>query len=224
MDAEPPLSFCYFQLWARVSPAVALAHSGLEWTGKFPAAWKELKPTTPWGALPVLETSVGVVGHELAILSHIAKKAGPAMEGADEKEQLTSLQLMSESEDIYQALGRLKNGGTPEQGAAFWTGTDATKHNRQFGLAVFLTLLERFHGAAGAGEGRFTASGISVGERTLGTTLHILILIKEDVLAGYPSLQAFYDRFTSLPATQSFITTGAAMGAPVKQYFKMTYE
>ena len=93
---------------------MALAHSGLEWTGKFANAgeggWKALKPSTPWGETPILEgvPGVGTIGHELTILQYIAKRAGPALEGADEKEWLTSMQIMSEAEDIYAKLGKLK--------------------------------------------------------------------------------------------------------------------
>ena len=101
---------------AKIAPAVALAHSGLEWTGKFANAgeggWKALKPSTPWGETPILEGVPGVaggtIGHELTILQYIAKRAGPALEGADEKEWLTSMQIMSEAEDIYSKLGKLK--------------------------------------------------------------------------------------------------------------------
>jgi glutathione S-transferase len=185
-----------------------------------------MKPTTPWGELPILDNvpGVGTIGHELTILSYIAKKAGAALEGADDKEQLTSMQLMSEAEDIYQALGRLKSGGTPEQGELFWTDADASKHNRQQGLAVYLALLEKFHGSSGAGEGKFTTSGISIGEVKLWTTMHILKMIKGDVFEPFPALAAFYARFGALPATQEFVTTGGAMGGPPKQYFKLSYD
>ena len=70
-------------------------------------------------------------------------------------------------------LLRWQNGGTEEDNAEFWSSADATKHNRDQGLAVYLTYLERFHGTSGAGEGKFTASGISVGECKLWTTLHV---------------------------------------------------
>ena len=46
----------YFPLWAKgPGPALALAHSGLEWRGAFPADWPALKPTTTWSKLPLLE-------------------------------------------------------------------------------------------------------------------------------------------------------------------------
>ena len=79
--------------------------------GKFgtayePGGWAALKPLTPWGELPILEgTPLGTIGHELQMLAFIAKKAGPALEGADEKEQMISMQLMAEAEDIYAKLG-----------------------------------------------------------------------------------------------------------------------
>ena len=252
MAAEPPLAFTYFPLWAKIAPAVALQHSGLEWVGKFGTAgeggWPALKPQTPWGELPTLEnTPLGTIGHELQILAFIAKRAGPALEGADEKEQLVSMQLMAEAEDIYAKLGKLKNGGTDEDKATFWSEVDPTKHNRDQGLGVYLNLLEKFHGAVGAPAGFFTASGISVGECKLWTTMHILKLAKPDVFEGTAALSAFYDRcgyrakfqgdfrsfavhyglifvgggqwhrFTALPATQEVITTGGGMPGELQQ-------
>lgn len=223
--AAAPLRFVYFPLFARVAPAVALAHSGLPWTGAFPnqlneGGWKALKPLTPWGELPILEnTEVGTIGHEATILAYIAKKAGPALQGADLKEQMISMQLMGEAEDIYQKLGRLKNGGTDEQKVSFWADADPTKHNRDQGLAVYLMLLEKFHAACGAPAGYFTASGITVGECKLWTLLHICQLCKENVFEGFPACAAFYERFTALPPTQELIETGGPMGGQFAQYF-----
>jgi len=40
--------------------ALALHHSGVDWEGEFPSAWKEMKSKTPFGELPVLEAPADV--------------------------------------------------------------------------------------------------------------------------------------------------------------------
>lgn len=64
--------FYYFGIFGKgPAPALALAHSGLEFEVIFPDDWQAMKPTTPWGHLPVLEVPNGdKIGHEFAILVH----------------------------------------------------------------------------------------------------------------------------------------------------------
>eukprot|EP00929_Paragymnodinium_shiwhaense_P112188 TRINITY_DN80449_c0_g1_i1.p1 TRINITY_DN80449_c0_g1~~TRINITY_DN80449_c0_g1_i1.p1 ORF type:complete len:253 (+),score=64.14 TRINITY_DN80449_c0_g1_i1:80-760(+) len=222
------VTFHYFPVFAK-GPAIALAleHSGMEWKGAFvvPADWKAMKPTTPWGELPVLEIpGVGMLGHEIAILSYVARQV-PAMSGDNDVEWSVSQQLLYEAEDIYAKLGKyqhtimVRDKCTPEELQEFWNDVDATKHNRAQGLHVYLTHLEKFYTTAGKGEGKFTASGKTIGECKLWATLHMLKMLKDDIFANYPGLKAFYDAFGALKETQSVITTGAKFPEPFKQYF-----
>jgi hypothetical protein len=41
--------------------------------------------------------------------------------------------------------------------------TPTTKHNYAQGLAAYLVYLEAFHGSCGAGAGKYTSSGVTVG-------------------------------------------------------------
>ena len=98
----------YFQLWARgPSIVLALEHAGVDYEAVFPENWKELKPTTPWGALPLFEAPLAgkvlTLGHELAILAYIERKC-PAVAGADEREWAVSQQFVHQAEDVYKAL------------------------------------------------------------------------------------------------------------------------
>mmetsp|Transcript_97036 Transcript_97036/g.230917 ORF Transcript_97036/g.230917 Transcript_97036/m.230917 type:complete len:265 (+) Transcript_97036:35-829(+) len=227
------LKFTYFPLWAK-GPAAALAlqHSGLDWEGAFPEDWKTLKGTTPFLELPVLETEdAGTIGHELAILQYIATKS-QKMGGAGVREMAISSQLMCEAEDIYQKLAKIKQGLiTGEEAAGFWTDENDQIHNRNFGLKVYLRLLEAFYSkcAKESGDGvkldalggRFTSSGVSVGECKLFSTLHALKLMKEDVLSGYPNLSNFYERFAKEEATQSVLKDGGQMPGAFGQYFQL---
>ncbi|CAJ1361788.1 unnamed protein product [Effrenium voratum] len=177
------------------------------------------------------------IGHELAILQYIATCSGlfgksQKMGGAGVREMAISSQLMCEAEDIYQKLAKIKQGLiTGEEAAGFWTDENDQIHNRNFGLKVYLRLLEAFYSkcAKESGDGvkldalggRFTSSGVSVGECKLFSTLHALKLMKEDVLSGYPNLSNFYERFAKEEATQSVLKDGGQMPGAFGQYFQL---
>jgi len=217
----------YFSVWAKgPAPAIALNHSGLEWRGLFAdrADWSNFKQATPWGALPVLEVpGVGKIGHEAAILNYLAR-ISKVLGNMSARDYATSQQLLSESEDIYCALQRVqptfKAKDKPKAAMVeFWSKDDSAEHNRTQGLKVYLGLLEKFHAGCGHEAGRFTASGVSIGECKLFATLHCLKLIRKDVLEGYPALAAFYGRFGALKETKSVVESGGAFPGPFEQYF-----
>ncbi|CAE7780336.1 Glutathione S-transferase [Symbiodinium microadriaticum] len=168
----------YFNVFAK-GPAIALAlhHGGLDWEGVFPSNWKDLKPTTPFGELPILEVQGKMIGHEFAILSYLAK-CSPALGGANDEEYLISLQIASQAEDIYQKLGKYQNTigqkdkCSADELRAFWEDTDTAKHSREYGIHAYLQYLEKFYikiAGKGGNTGKFTASGVSVGECKLFT-------------------------------------------------------
>jgi len=215
------MKFTYFPLWAK-GPAAALAlqHSGLDWEGAFPEDWKTLKPKTPFLELPILETPTGTIGHELAILNYIGQQS-QRMAGHDLKEFAISQQLMNQAEDIYQKLSKLKGGLiSGDEAAAFWTDENEQMHNRNFGVKVLLKLLEAFYNNSSATDGKFTSSGVTVGECKLFSSLHALKMTKGNVLDDYPGLSSFYDRFKAEEATQAIMTGKGKMPGTFDQYFK----
>ena len=84
---------------------------------------------------------------------------------------------------------------------------------------MYLKQLEGFFAAAGGSGGKFTASGTTVGECKLFTTLHTLVMIKPDVLAGFGGLEAFHARFLAEKVTADLIASGGKMARPFAQYF-----
>jgi len=179
-----------------------------------------MKETTPWLELPVLEIpGAGMIGHEIAILNYIGRQC-PEMAGASEADFLVSQQLLQEAEDIYQKLGKIKNKLIPESEAeSFWTDEEEKTHNKNFGVNVYLRLLENYYVKCGAPEGKFTAFGNTVGECKLFTMLHACKLIKDDVLTKYPGLAAFYTRFGADEKVQAIMTSGGRMGGVFNKYF-----
>lgn len=226
----------YFPIWARGSAAaLALEHAGIAWTGRFPGkdgvpAWPDLKPTTPWGSLPLLEVEGGTtIAHEIAILTWLGRQA-PALGGSTEAEWVLSQQLMSESDDIYSKLTQFQptirepdKGWAGERLNALWTEHDAGAHNRQQAIPVHLSRLEQACGGAGAGRlpaGFLTGSGHSVGECKLFSILHTLVLIKgSGLLSPYPCVSAFYSRFGTEPKTIGVVEEGGRFPGRLRQYF-----
>mmetsp|Transcript_2580 Transcript_2580/g.4412 ORF Transcript_2580/g.4412 Transcript_2580/m.4412 type:complete len:243 (-) Transcript_2580:445-1173(-) len=221
-----PVKLTYFPVFAKgPSVALALEHCGLHWEGAFPANWPTLKPTTPWGHLPLLELPDGsLIGHEGAILNWIARQK-PVAAGATDADKAISDQLYYQAEDIYAALAKhqatcfAQSPCTEEERSLFWASSDQTKHNKKQGLSVFLLKLDEFHKNAEAPPGRFTSTGVTVGECKLFAILHMLVLIQPDVLAPYSMLSKFYDYFASLEPTKAVLADGAKMPSAFSQYF-----
>ena len=81
-------------------------------------------------------------------------------------------------------------------------------------MAVYLVLLEKFHGSCGGTAGKYTASGITVGECKLFTMLHCLVMIKPDVLSGYPAVKDFYDAFGVRTTTAWLLLSASPITRP----------
>eukprot|EP00747_Dinoflagellata_sp_TGD_P164636 gnl/TRDRNA2_/TRDRNA2_184837_c0_seq1.p1 gnl/TRDRNA2_/TRDRNA2_184837_c0~~gnl/TRDRNA2_/TRDRNA2_184837_c0_seq1.p1 ORF type:complete len:330 (-),score=44.85 gnl/TRDRNA2_/TRDRNA2_184837_c0_seq1:128-1117(-) len=225
-----PVKLIYFPVLAKgIAPALALEFAGMQWEAEFPDDWPTLKPNTPFGELPVLDVpGFGMVGHEIAILNFIGRRK-PAIAGLTEKDFLISQQCMQEGEDIYKRLGTyqdtimVKDKCTPEEYEELWSAADPTVHNRKQGVHVHLLRLQQLQvdvaGQEGADAGMFTSTGETLGELKLWTSLHFLVLIKPDILEGYPTLAVFYDRIGSDARTQAILETGGKFPGPFKQYF-----
>lgn len=77
-------------------------------------AWPALKPTTPFGSLPVLELAgKPAVSQSNAILAHIGRRYG--LLPADEWESLRLESLLSAVEDLRHAIGRTFGIKDPEE-------------------------------------------------------------------------------------------------------------
>jgi hypothetical protein len=252
----PPLKLNYFALWARgPSVALALAHSGVPWRagadygnethhmGEYATRWQGRdKQTNTFGHLPTLEVpGSATIGHEHAILTFIGRIV-PEMAGSCIAEEVTSLQLMCEGEDIYRKLGDTRTfchtlhspnflgdnlktlsndpGLTAEQLEQFWKGSNATEHNKQFGISDHLDHIEKFHSLCDtSSDGKFTSSGTTVGECKLFTNLHSCVMARPACLEAHPAVEKFYLAFLELEQTQDIVKTGGKMKRPFEQYF-----
>merc|ERR1711966_515781 len=104
MGIEAMPSFRYFPLMAKgLQPTLVLEVGGLGWDAS-PVQfdeWGALKPTTPFGQLPILTTDDGAFAQSTAIVNIMARKAG--IEGKTDKDFAISQMLIAEGEDLYNA-------------------------------------------------------------------------------------------------------------------------
>ena len=132
------MKLTYFSVMAKgLGPAICCELSGLDWDGPKSSGfnadtdWAALKPTTPFGQLPLLEVDGLRIAQCVAIVNYIGKKAGT--DGHGRAEFATSQMLLAEAEDIYAGLQKfcatafvpLEKKCTPQEAAAWWDGGSA---------------------------------------------------------------------------------------------------
>eukprot|EP01060_Flectonema_neradi_P002375 TRINITY_DN11452_c0_g3_i2.p1 TRINITY_DN11452_c0_g3~~TRINITY_DN11452_c0_g3_i2.p1 ORF type:complete len:213 (+),score=50.53 TRINITY_DN11452_c0_g3_i2:46-684(+) len=207
------MKLTYFPLMARGLPiTLALEHNQCEYEGEVITfdAWpaKKASGDCPLGQLPILTTDdVGTIAQTSSILSYIGKKFNG--EGKDLKEKVISDSLFGVAEDIWNELNFRQPSvvhpvkGTKEALSKMWSEWMPNK----------LKPIENYiqH------EDRFTESGTTIGELGLFASLHLLVLLHDDILDATPKLSAFYKRVLSLPATKKVLNGESKMGT-IQQY------
>merc|ERR1712013_980393 len=93
----------------------------------------------------------------------------------------------------------------PSEFMKFWEGADRNTHCAKQGLRVYLNQLEAFYIKCGRGDGKFTSSGITVGECKLFATLKCLTMVDANVLMGCPCLSTFMGRFGALSQVRAVV-------------------
>jgi len=218
-----PFELRYFPVMAKgLGPTLVAEHSGLPWIGNkdlgFVARggppgnnFADLKASLPFGQLPLLTTADGdMVAQTTAILNYIGMLAGT--EGSGRAFAISQM-LMAEAEDIYGMTNRhvptivapLNQGIKGDKAAydQFWSEK----------LPPHLAYLERLC-AASAGSGfHKTPGGLY-----LFSILYQLCLVVPSLLAGHPSLAAWYSKTLHDPRTAKVLAGESSMGA-FKQYF-----
>jgi glutathione S-transferase len=161
----------------------------LEVTGqpyKFTAVgddWSSLKPSCPFGQLPILKDEGRTIAQSGAILRYIARKA--KIEGNTDQDFAVSEELLQEAEDIFVHFVKAKNGGAEA----------ADKFTK--GFTDFLPKQLAYLGRLLKGD-KFT-SELTIGELSLFANLKQIVHIATNVLKGY-KIEAFYNRVLALPA------------------------
>jgi len=204
-----------------LGPLICLEVSELDFTGAFAGPkdsgstvdWKELKPRTPFGQLPLLQDGELMVAQTAAICQYIGRKSS-SLGGSDHDFAMSNM-LLAETEDIYSATSKLcptvfvtlddpKKQGL--EGYKRWEDEEVPAHLDR------LEQLLKENDTLG-----FTESGKTVGELYLFAMLHQLVLVLPKVLDARNHLKAFYEATFARPAVKKVLDGESAFA--MKQYF-----
>lgn len=100
----PKIVLTYFDVRARAELSrLILAAGGIQYEDNriglpFDEAWKELKPNTPFGSVPILEYDGEVLAQSVTIARFLAKKAGLA--GRNELEMAKTDMIVDHTIDL----------------------------------------------------------------------------------------------------------------------------
>merc|ERR1711971_1203854 len=106
---SPKVKLTYFNLRARAETArLLLAYGGIQYedyrvraTFEHPGEWTEMKPTTPYGGLPLLEWDGVCIAQSMAIARFLAREVGLAGRNSLEAAQVD--EVVDAVNDIFQA-------------------------------------------------------------------------------------------------------------------------
>jgi len=240
----------YFPLMAKgLGPALVAEHSGWPWSGnatlKFTIDehWKELKPTTPFGQLPLL-TVPGNITFQLAqttaivnYIGNIAHSDGIQYDQVSARDDLPrgsrryamSQQLIAEAEDIYNLMVKflptlykqlssvdgsvVTSKGTAADYSAFWAEL----------LPPHLASLERLipfnpEIVEEGMHGHRRCSTFLAGELHLFAMLYQAFLVSEKLLEGFPKLATWFKTIKDDARSQRVLGGQSPMGK-LEQYF-----
>ena len=216
----------YFSGYSKgLGPALVAEFSGVPWKGNKDLgynaveSWGTVKPTAPFGQMPLLTTPEGAtIAQTAAIINYLAKVGGIEGEGMA---FATSQMLLAEAEDIYQLMVKFMPTVT-DSGMRFNLGEGGKGTRAQYD-ALFAELLPTHLGyleklcAKGVG---FAAP--SPGGLFLFSILYQLLLVRGDLLseAAFPTLKAWYDATLANETTKK-VVEGRSSHGPFKAYFVM---
>mmetsp|Transcript_16260 Transcript_16260/g.33451 ORF Transcript_16260/g.33451 Transcript_16260/m.33451 type:complete len:254 (+) Transcript_16260:45-806(+) len=233
---EPELELRYFPLLARgLGPTLVLFHAGIPFHGNasldFQAKrdWKDFKPQTPFGQLPVLRIKRGsdydIVGQTCAIISYIGD-AHPAAFSLLPTNSLFNMQLICFAEEIYGIMDRTiptiykRLSEHSAAGSIFTTKGTREQYDRAVSdggkfrerLSRLATFLES-HATNGSGDSNFLP-----GELYLFSTLYQLNLVEPSLISSTSIIQIWYAKIEASSKTQKVLSGETPMGI-LKQYF-----
>lgn len=162
--------------------------------------WPAIKPSSPSGTVPILETGGQTYFQSLAIARYLANKFGLA--GKTDLEQLRVNVVVDTIEDALKPLSQfyhLKE-GDPKREELVQTYINET-------VPKFFGILEAFLKTNNGGDGYFAGDGLTWADlHLLDFVPRVEKIIKLKVpLDNYPKLKALYDRASSQPKVAEWI-------------------
>ena len=217
-----PLELRYFGVMAKgLGPALVLEHSGLTWLGNAglgfrPAEqWQALKPTTPFGQMPVLSKKDGFqLAQTVAIINYVARLADT--DGASSPAAFgISQMLMAEGEDLYSLMSKF----VPTVNKKLSTDIVMTSKGTRTDYDEFWGVKLPAHLARLEELCPFNMTHATLpGELYLWSILYQCVLIDAGCLVKYAGLRTWYDALKADAKTERVLSGKSSMGT-LKQYF-----
>jgi glutathione S-transferase len=155
-----------------------------EFEGVAGESWKELKPKTVFGQLPMLIDGDFELVQSNAILRYLARKHG--LYGKTDQEAALIDMINDQQEDIRLQYIRL-----------IYTNYENGKEAYITGLSEVLAPLEKFLARNNDGAGFLVGDQISYADYTIFDLLDNHLILAPDCLNGFPKLKAFHERIAS---------------------------
>jgi len=183
----PTLKYIYFNVKGRgETPRLLLAASGMDFEDKRieSADWPAIKPTTPFGSLPVLEVDGKPIGQSMAIARYVAHEGG--LVGKNSFEQACIDAIVDTITDFRESLVKVKFMPEEEKEAAWTNFTEKT-------IPAVLAALEKI------AENNQEKPGVFVGGKMTIADVHFFSILElvqgklPDVLGAYPHLKKIFD-------------------------------
>jgi glutathione S-transferase len=158
-------------------------------------AWAEMKPRTPFGALPILEDGELTFAQCQAIYNHLARTRG--LYGESEADKV-ACDVACEAFD--EAIG--------EVWGAFWSATDELPEFEAGKLAAKLAQLERWYLRGGSDTGHWVGRALSLADVFAFRYLDEVDAFFPAALARAPALARFHAAFAARPRIAAYIASG----------------
>lgn len=158
--------------------------------------WEKLKPTTPWGQVPVLEIDGVMVEQSLPLARHLAKQFG--LDGKDDMERLQADVFVAHLDDLKNQFGTMLREQDPEKKTAI------LKNLQKDVFPVFFEKLEK----------RVAKNGFSVSKSILWSdillsalldALMIKNILGDDFATKYPNLMRVKDTVFGTPEVKAYL-------------------
>jgi len=157
--------------------------------------WPAIKPTMPFGKVPVLEIDGKVLNQSTAIARYLAKKAGLA--GSDDWESLLIDIAVDNIHDLRQAIALYANDPNEESKAA------------KYGPLVNETIpfyMDKFESMVGENNGYFVNGKLYWVDLFFVSILDYMnYMAKVDLLEGRPKLQALKEKVLAVPQIKAWV-------------------
>lgn len=156
--------------------------------------WPKIKPTTPFGQVPVLEVDGKKVAQSVAISRYLAKKCG--LVGKDDWEALEIDSTVDTIHDVRAKLGAYH----------YETNEEVKAAKEKLAKEVVPFYLERLDAQVKKNGGYFVGGALSWADLTFVALLDYLnFMWKSDLIEKYDNLKQLKEKVLSLPAIKSWV-------------------